>query len=144
MHRHELSQAQWRLIEPWLPRSGRGGQYKDHRRILNGILWRLHTGAPWRDVPRRYGPWQTVYDRFNRWRKSGVWERLLKMLQVQLDEQGLIDWSRWNVDSTTVRASRSAAGAKKKPAPRSPRITRSVAPAAASAPRSTWSATPAA
>lgn len=81
---------------------------------MNGILWRLHTGAPWRDIPLRYGPWKTVYDRFNKWRRSGLWEQLLKRLQVQLDQKGMIDWSRWNIDSTVVRASRSAAGAKKK------------------------------
>jgi transposase len=111
MKRYELSNAQWALLRDWLPRSGRGGQWKDHRTIINGILWILHTGAPWRDVPERYGPWQTVYDRFNKWRKDGTWARLLERLQVQLNEQGRIDWELWCVDTTIVRASRAAAGA---------------------------------
>jgi transposase len=141
LHRHQLSQAQWRLLQPWLPRSGRGGPYKDHQQIINAILWRLHTGAPWRDVPSRYGPWQTIYDRFNKWRQSGLWKKLLLRLQVQLDQRGQIDWSRWNIDSTTVRASRSAAGAKKKPAPRNPKTTPLEDPAGALAPKYTWSPT---
>lgn len=108
--RYELTEAQWRRLEPLLPRSGRGGQWKDHRRIINGILWSQRTGAPWRDVPARYGPWQTVYDRFNRWRKDGTWARLLGQLQSALDAQGGLDWDSFFVDSTVVRASRAAAG----------------------------------
>lgn len=62
--RYELNDRQWATIEPLLPKQGRGGAWKDHRTILNGISWRLDTGAPWQDLPERYGPWQTVYDRF--------------------------------------------------------------------------------
>ena len=71
MRRDELSQEQWELLEALLPKNGNpGGQWKDHRPILNGIFWILRTGAPWRDVPERYGPWHTVYDRFQRWQKD--------------------------------------------------------------------------
>lgn len=67
MARYELNDRQWKAIEPLLPRQRRGGAWRDHRTSINGISWRLHTGAPWRDVPSRYGPWQTVYERFARW-----------------------------------------------------------------------------
>jgi transposase len=123
VRRYELSDEQWDLLQEGLPRSGRGGQWKDHRLVINAILWVLHTGAPWRDLPGRYGPWQTAYDRFNRWSKDGTWKRLLERLHVRLDEQGKIDWETWCVDTTTVRASRAAAGAGEKGAPRSRPIT---------------------
>jgi transposase len=119
VRRYELSDAQWDLLQEWLPKSGRGGQWKDHRLVINAILWVLHTGAPWRDLPGRYGPWQTAYDRFNRWSKEGIWKHLLVRLHVRVDEQGKIDWETWYVDTTMVRASRAAAGAGQKGGPRS-------------------------
>jgi transposase len=80
-----LTEAQWRCLEPHLPpekpRTGRPNEA--HRRILNGILWVLRTGAPWRDLPRRYGPVGTVSSRFYRWRASGVWDRILSALQAR-------------------------------------------------------------
>jgi len=79
-------------------------------KVLNGILWILHTGAQWRELPERYGHWQSVYDRFVRWRRDGTFDRILERLQLKLDEQGLIDSSLWCIDATLVRASRSAAG----------------------------------
>lgn len=76
MNRTDLSEKQWRQLESHLPGDPhRGHAYVDHRRVLNGILWRLKTGAPWRDVPARYGPWQTCYDRFVRWSRDGTWQR---------------------------------------------------------------------
>jgi transposase len=70
--RGELTESAWTTIEPLLPRSsGRGGQWRDHRTVINGILWKLRTGAPWRDLPERYGPWQTCADRLSRWRREG-------------------------------------------------------------------------
>ena len=70
MYRYDLTDAQWERIAPFFPdrfHRGRAGHpWKDHRPLVNGILWHLHTGAPWPDTPERYGPWQTVYDRFNR------------------------------------------------------------------------------
>ena len=68
MRRHELSDAQWELIADLMPRAGRrgGGRWRDHRQVVNGLMWKLATGAQWRDLPERYGPWQTVYERFSR------------------------------------------------------------------------------
>jgi transposase len=93
MKRHELSDHQWGLLAPFFPPRPRkrGGQWKDDRALLNGIFWRLNTGAPWRDLPQRYGPWQTVYDRFTKLQKSGLLERILERLQLRLNEAGLID-----------------------------------------------------
>ena len=73
------------------------------------------TGAPWRDLPERYGKWGSVYHRFNRWKKDGTIERILKALRIRLDKNGYIDWDLWCVDGSNVRASRAAAGASKKP-----------------------------
>lgn len=142
--RYELNERQWRAIELLLPQQGRGGAWKDHRTVLNGILWRLHTGAPWRDVPARYGPWQTVYDRFVRWRRDGTWLRLVQALQAELTEKDELDMDVLFIDSSVVRASRSAAGGGKRGGPKSPRTTPWGALAGASPPSSTWraSATP--
>ena len=82
--------------------------------MLNAIFWRLNTGAPWRDLPERYGPWQTVYHRFNRLRHSGLLDRILARLQLRLDQAGLIDPELFCIDGTNVRAARAAAGAAKK------------------------------
>jgi transposase len=116
MKRHELMDEQWVLVEPHIPRSEArtGRPPKDRRLMLNGIFWVLCTGAPWRDLPERFGPWQTVYDKFCKWRKSGVFARIIEILQIKLDQQGLIDWDLWCVDGASVRAARAAAGADKK------------------------------
>jgi transposase len=116
MKRHELSDQQWELLAPFFPPRPckRGGQWKDDRTMLNGIFWRLNTGAPWRDLPERYGPWQTVYDRFWRMRKSGLLDRVIQRLQLHLNDAGLIDPELFCIDGTNVRASRAAAGAAKK------------------------------
>ena len=76
MRRHELSDEEWAVIQPLLPNKPRGVPRVDDRRVLNGILWRFRTGAPWRDVPERYGPRTTLYNRFVRWRAAGVWDRV--------------------------------------------------------------------
>lgn len=141
MRRHELSDEQWALIEPLLPRQGRGGKWSDHRTMVNGMMWTLRTGAPWRDLPERFGKWQSVYDRFNRWRKDGTFDRIVKALRIRLDKQGKIDWDLWCIDGTNVRASRSAAGGGKKGAKQSPQTTRWVAQEAGGDPSSTWSLT---
>src|SRR3982751_5458696 len=85
--RYELTDAQWARLEPLLPpeKPWTGRPNDDHRQILNGILWVLRTGAPWRDLPRRYGPVGTVSSRFHRWRASGVWERVLSARQPEAD-----------------------------------------------------------
>ncbi len=113
--RHEVSDHQWEQIAPLLPpqKPKVGRPAHDHRRILNGIVWILRTGAPWRDLPERFGPWQTVASRFYRWRKAGVWDRVWAALQTQADARGEIDWTVHFVDGTIVRAHQHAARVKK-------------------------------
>lgn len=145
MRRYELTEEQYELIGDLLPCNGkRGGQWNDHRTTLNGIFWILHTGAQWREMPEGYGKWQSIYDRFVRWRRDGTLDAILQRLQIRLDQEGRIDWDLWCIDGTNVRASRSAAGARRKrtKTPRkSPRITRWAAAAAGGAASSTWSLT---
>ena len=115
MRRHELTDAQWEVLGPLLPGAKRrGGQWRDHRSVVNGILWVLGTGAAWRDLPERYGPWQTAWRRFNAWRKDGTWDKVLHQLQHNADARGHVDWELWCVDSTNIRAMRPAGGARKK------------------------------
>lgn len=118
MHRYGLDDRQWSLIERFFPPKGRGRPWRDHRLLVNAILWVLFSGAPWRDLPERYGPWQTAYRRFAAWRADGTWEKVLHALRLAADEEGLLDYSQWNADSTSVRATRAAAGGGKKGAPR--------------------------
>lgn len=115
MRRFELSDSQYALISDLMPVVGkRGGRWNDHRRTLNGIFWILHTGAQWRELPERYGKWESVYHRFRRWTEDGTIDKMLVRLQMKLDEDGRIDLDTWLVDSTIIRASRSAAGARRK------------------------------
>lgn len=115
VRRHELTDAAWARIEPLLPvNTGPGGRWRDHRQVINGILWKIRTGADWRDIPERYGPWQTRYQRFRRWSTDGTWDRLLARVQTHDDAIGAVDWSAVCVDSTIVRAHQYAAGARKK------------------------------
>jgi transposase len=113
LRRHELSDAQWARLAPLLPpeQPPTGKPNKPHRTLLNGILWKLRTGAPWRDLPDRYGPWSTVYSRFRRWRLAGVWEQVFTAVQAQADAAGQLDWTLHFVDGTTIRAHQHAAGA---------------------------------
>ena len=113
VRRHELTDQAWAEIAPLLPPTGRpGGQWAEHRRVVNGILWKLSTGVPWRDLPERYGPWQTCYERFRRWQADGTWQRLLAHAQTRSDAVGEVDWAVV-VDATIVRAHQHAAGARK-------------------------------
>jgi transposase len=120
-YRFDLTDAQWNKIAHFFPDRYHHGQaghpFKDHRPLVNGILWHLHTGAPWPDTPARYGPWQTVYDRFNRWRKDGTWAKILDALLLDLDRAGGIERDLWCFDATNCRAHTAAAGAKKKSRP---------------------------
>jgi transposase len=145
MARYELTDEQWELLKGLFPRQKRGGKWKDHRTVLNGMLWVLRSGAPWRDMPERYGKWKTVHSRLGRWRGDGTFDRVLKALQIRLDKQGKIDWDLWLVDGSSIRASRVAAGARKKGAAKvrgdstsSPPTTHWVAAAADGDPNSTW------
>jgi len=74
--RYELTDFEWSIIQPLLPNRPRGVPRADDRRVLNGIYWRLRTGSPWADIPERYGPSTTCYNRFVRWRKLGVWDKI--------------------------------------------------------------------
>jgi transposase len=115
MNRGDLTNAQWERLQPLLPasKSKRGRPAHDHRRILNGMLWILRTGAPWRDLPTRYGPWRTVASRFYRWRQAGVFQHILAALQQQAAAAGQLDWAIHSVNSPIIRAHQHAAGAKK-------------------------------
>jgi transposase len=110
-HRHELSDAEWARLAPLLPPRQTGGRPShDHRRVLNGILWVLHTGAPWRDLPARYGSWRTVYRRFRRWTRAGLRGRVLAALQRELAAAGRLDWQLWAIGGSSIRAHKAAAG----------------------------------
>jgi transposase len=129
--RHELTDAQWEKIAPLPPANGRpGGQWADHRRVINGILFRARTGVPWRDLPERYGSWQTVYERHRRWSANGTWKKILEELQIEADaadpdgalahavqRQQRRQRREWavNIDSTSCRAHQHAAGARHRP-----------------------------
>ena len=114
MRRGELTDEQWEKLRPLLPpqKPKRGRPAEDHRRILNGILWILRTGAPWRDLPERYGPHGTVSSRFYRWRQAGIWQGILEALQSLADASGELNWEVHSVDGTIIRAHQHAAGAK--------------------------------
>jgi transposase len=116
MSRRDLTDDQWERLRSLLPpeRPPRGRPPKDHRPIVNGLLWLARTGAPWRDLPGQYGPWQTVTTRFYRWRRAGIWDRILADLQQQADAEGELDWSLHHVDGTMIRAHQHAAGAQKR------------------------------
>ena len=122
--RFDLSDREWALIEPLLPVDGR--RRGDDRTILNGIFYILRTGTPWRDLPERYGPYTTAYNRYNRWSKRGIWGRIFDQLAAQSAE------SLHMIDSTVVKAHRAAAGAKG-----GSKIRRSATRAADAAPRYT-------
>ena len=143
MKRHALTDEQWQIVDPLVPESKArtGRPPRDRRLMLDGALWILATGAPWRDLPERFGPWQTVYDHFSKWRRSGVLASIVEALQIKLDQQGLIDWDVWCVDGASVRASRAAAGAEEKVSrstPTSQKTTLWAAAEAGLAPSSTW------
>ncbi|WP_454611431.1 MULTISPECIES: IS5 family transposase [Streptomyces] len=111
MGRGDLTDAEWERLRPFLPVSnGRCGRWRDHRQVINGILHRVRTGVQWRDLPERFGPWKTVYERHRLWSADGTWERLLQQVQAAADVAGEIDWDI-SVDSTIVRAHQHAAGA---------------------------------
>ena len=115
MDRHALTDQEWELIAGVMPERARTGRpRKDDRLMLEGILWILRAGAPWRDLPEeRFGPWETVYTRFVRWRRVGVLDRILDRLLGHLDKNGQLDRELWCIDGSVIRASRAAAGAER-------------------------------
>ena len=133
LHRHAISDAHWERIKDLLP--GRPGQTgwlaRDNRLFLDAVLWIAKTGAPWRDLPQRFGHWNSVWRRFDRWARKGTWRIVFEALQDP-DLEWLI------LDSTVIRAHPHAAGAKKKRTAAAARTNKPWAAAAAgSAPRST-------
>jgi len=112
--RYEITDQEWERLRPLLPAMTptRGGRWRDHRQVLNGILFRTRSGIPWRDLPGRYGPWQTVYKRFARWEQDGTWTRIEAHLRTETDGAGQLDWAA-QIDSTVVRAHQHAAGARR-------------------------------
>ena len=102
-----LASEEWAIIAPLLPNKPRGVPRVDDRRVINGILWRFRTGAPWRDVPERYGPRTTLYNRFVRWRAAGVWDRLLAAVSEAYDGEIVM------IDSSCVRVHQHGAAVKR-------------------------------
>jgi len=107
MARFDLTDVEWNLIQPLLPNKPRGVPRVDDRRVLNGIFWVLRTGSPWRDLPGRYGPPTTIYNRFNRWAKAGVWVRIFEELAEKSPD------SMQFIDSSIIQAHQHAAAEKK-------------------------------
>jgi transposase len=132
MRRHEMTDDHWERIKDFLPGqpADPGVTAQDNRLFVNAVLWIAKTGAPWRDLPERFGPWGSVWKRFDRWAKKGVWKRVFEALQDP-DLEWMI------IDSTVVRAHQHAAGKKGGKTARP-----SAAPEADSAPRSISSSTP--
>mgnify|MGYP002745588373 FL=1 len=112
--RHDLTDAQWELLSPLLPEPASRGRPRRYglRALINGVCWRVRVGAPWRDVPIRYGPWWRVYALFRPWQAAGVWERIEAELVAMADASGRLDW-RVSVDSTVCRVHVHAAGARR-------------------------------
>jgi len=108
MGRYDVTDFEWSVIEPLIPMDRRGPKPQNNRRIINGMFYILRTGSPWRDLPERYGRYTTVYNRFNRWRKAGIWDKLMEAIvkahggEVQM------------IDSSTVRVHQHASGVKKR------------------------------
>jgi transposase len=109
LSRGDLSEAEWTILDPLLPpiKGRRGRPPIDRRATINGILWRLRTGAPWRDVPERYGEWNSIARFFRRWCANGLWEIIAMTLA-----EAMADNQHYSIDSTTARGHVSAAGAK--------------------------------
>jgi transposase len=104
--RFDLSDEEFGIIQPFLPTDVRGKARVDDRRIMNGIFYVLRTGCPWRDLPERYGPYTTAYNRFNRWAERGIFEKMFKALASKSKD------SLHLIDSTMIKAHRAASGAK--------------------------------
>jgi len=106
-HRHDISDSEWAIIEPLMP--GQPGEWgsvgMDNRSFINGVFWVLRTGAPWRDLPPSYGKWGTIYQRFNRWRTNGTWEKMLEHIIHEPDFEWLM------IDATHCKVHPHAAGA---------------------------------
>jgi transposase len=118
MPRSQLTDEEFALLAPRLPAEdhggGRGRPFLPHRTVLEAIFWIHRTGAPWRDLPNEYGNWSTVYERFRRWRKEGLFAQILAALESAGRKAEKIDFEFSAVDGSNIRAHRCAAGARKK------------------------------
>jgi len=124
MTRDRITDDQWECIQDLFPKPAKTGRPpRDHRLILDGIFWILRTGSAWRDLPEEFGPWQTVYDRFNGWNEDGTIDNILQRLRAAHIDCGAIDVQLWCVDGTILRAHRCAAGGGKKTTRRNQLIT---------------------
>ena len=133
--RHDLTDEEWARLAPLLPGNApQGRRWADHRRVVNGVFHRVRAGCPWRDLPERYGPWQTVYERHRRWSADGTWEAILDALRAGCDQDEGAQWAV-AIDSTVVRAHQHAAGARREPPQDVP--AERLAPIALSAPART-------
>ncbi|OSZ55791.1 transposase [Streptomyces pharetrae CZA14] len=108
VRRHELTDQEWELLAPLVPRAATGRPRVEDRQLINGMVYKIRTGISWRDLPERYGPWQTVDTRFRRYALDGVFTRALRQIQASADAAGDIDWLV-QIDSTIVRAHQHAA-----------------------------------
>ena len=110
MTRNMITDEIWNKISPLLPpENGYWGRpSRPHREILEGILWILRTGAPWRDLPPQYGPWSSVYNRFNRWNSKGIWKNIWESLKNEIDHEN------YAIDGSIVKAHQDACRIKKK------------------------------
>ncbi|MER7983904.1 IS5 family transposase [Streptomyces sp. NPDC095817] len=113
MRRHELTDQEWELLAPLIPRAATGRPRVEDRQVINGMVYKIRTGISWRDLPERYGPWKTVYTRFRRYALDGVFTRALQTVQAHADATGDIDWLV-QIDSTIVRAHQHAAATGRK------------------------------
>ena len=140
MTRYDLTDEQWSLIEALLPpeRPKVGRPARSHRDIINAILWIARTGAPWRDLPQSYGPWQTAYSRLRRWSAKGIWQRVFEALVAEAERRQDLDWNLHHIDSTVIRAHQHAAGAQKR-GTRTPRTGSNSAVVGADSPPSSTS-----
>lgn len=118
LRRHEIEDQDWERIQHLLPpeNTGEGRPSKPNRIMLNGMLWKVKTGAPWRDLPTRFGPWKTVYSRFRLWSKEDAFQKLFESLSSDADLQEA------SIDSTSCKVHQHAAGAKK--GPKMPKLTK--------------------
>src|SRR5580700_9775897 len=110
MARFDVTDAEWALIEPFVPVGERGPVSAMRRAQFNGVMWRFRTGSPWRDLPERYGPWSTVAGRFRAWAGQGMFQRLMDGLIAEAAARGHVDLTLVSVDSTVARAHQDAAG----------------------------------
>lgn len=123
MLRHQLTDEEWDQISDIFPPPAKTGRPPvDRRTVVNGALWILRTGAPWRDLPEEFGRWGTVWDLFDRWNADGTWDKILHRLRAACIDAGEVDQELWCIDGTIVRAARCAAGGGKKTTPKNRKI----------------------